>query len=180
MAAPRRRDPWERLKKETDTPWLCFQHFRKQTERPRLLTVTAKEMGKGYPSIMRYSSQFRWFERVASWDASIVAVEDKVVLNEAQKMAAEQLQAWRAARILATTTIARTLEAAKVNPKVPPATLREAVALLDKATNYERLITGEATSREEGRRELDVGKLEPGDAERLLDLLTKAGYTDSE
>ena len=171
---PQQPAAYERLPDEGEAPWLAFEHFRLAGP-GRTIAATAKALGRAHQTYREYSMKFRWRERALAWDEELARAKDQAVISESKRIAAEQLQAWRAARALGTTAIARALKAAKTNPDTAPASLRDAVALLEKATMFERLIMGEATSREESRHVNDFSGLSDEEADELLELAGKAG-----
>jgi hypothetical protein len=182
------RKPWERLPNEGAKPFEYFELYRNSGNngnRPRPGEI-ADQVGKSRSLIHGYSSRFNWAERAEAWDSRVIAEQDKAVLSETAKMAKRHLKLSGTALAVAQTTLAAALQGSvghvgcphcggKVKVPKFKATVREAAALMRDGVNIERLVTDQATSRNEDG-SLDLSKLEAGEKATLLELLKKAGY----
>ncbi len=173
------KNPWERQPGETAAPWRGFQVYR-ELGPGRTLVAAAGKLGIRPQTARRYSAKWRWGERAHAWDATVAAAQDQALLSELEKVSEEQLRSWRVVRQLSTTTILRVARkmAQDTDEGKLPTTLDQAVRFLEKSTTFERLIMGEATSREEHRKTPDYAKLEPGEAELLVRIMTKLGVEE--
>jgi hypothetical protein len=176
--------PWERLEKEGDGAFEAFMVYR-DAGTSRSVKDTAEAVGKSYNTVRRYSSRFNWAERAAAWDGRKIEAQDKATLTAIEKMTAKHYKLTELGLGVAQATLAATLQGSVQSVKCPhcsgavkvpkaKATVREAAALMRDGITLQRLVTDQATDRTESR--IDVSKLPPGDAARLLELLAKAGY----
>jgi hypothetical protein len=166
------------LKNEGEVPYSYFLWFRdnaKMNGNGRSIDYTAEHFDKSPRTFYQYSRRFKWQDRAKAWDDRIVAEQDKAILSEQAKMAKDHLSSLGLMRAVGTTTLARVLKKARANEEMLPSTVREANALIRDAVTGERLVTDQATSRNEDG-SLDLSKLEAGEKATLLELLKKAGY----
>lgn len=168
------RNPWDRRDGERDHQWQAFLFFR-DLGPGRTIKRVAEAHNRSYDTYRKWAAQHEWKIRCHAWDSEIQRSADKAIVSEVGKLARAQMKAWGGARTLAIRTIARSLENSKETTN-PPTTIRDACLLLDKATFYERLITGDATSRDDRSQDISTERLTPAEAEELMRLLQKAGY----
>jgi len=148
--------------------------------KPRDLQVVAKRLGKAYQTVRRYSSAHNWAGRAKAWDAHEAKAEDRVVISERERMVRDQLRVLEGMRGLGTSEIARRIRLAKADPDGDYGiSARDAIALVEKSIQLERLILGDATARHEvGVKKIDLSPLNAEEAEALLALLKKVGAID--
>lgn len=164
---------WERRKGERPTAYDRFIAFR-DLGRDRTLQAAAEKGSVTHGYLRQLSAQYDWTNRVAAWDTRLVAAQDEVILSEVERVTKEQLKTWSVARLLGATALVRAFKHAQTHDAMP-IDVRDALALVKEATAAERLIMGEATSRD-GRVELtDIDKMSTERAELLLELLREAG-----
>jgi len=151
---------------------MTYRDMGLQRRLERVVEMTGRRLGY----LRKLSHEWRWVERCASWDATVLLARDEVVLTETEKLAREHMKALGIARALGTLSLAKDLRTAREsNAKGSTVATRDALALLKEAVTLERLVIGEATSREVGRVELNLDGMAPERAELLLDLLSEAG-----
>lgn len=173
MAQPDQKHPWEQRDDEGPKAYESFQAF--LTIGPsRTIKAVAAALGLKNQTLRKRSMQYDWFNRADAWDKTQKLANHPVgtPLNEAQRLEQEQLKAWEAVRALGTVSIARILQQANVD-KAPPLKAKDALALLEKATIFERLIMGQPTSRDEHEVKADISALSPEEAEQFALLLGK-------
>ena len=166
--------PWNRQPGESEESFEAFNIYRLLGV-DRSLEKVAEQLKKHPKTIRRHSASNKWVARAAAWDNEIAKKSDDLIISEAQKMDLEHLQVWRAVRAAGATAAQRLLRDMKKTDRnlLSP---RDTIAMLEKATNYERLISDKATARVEQKFSIDVDALDPAEAEKLLELLKKAGY----
>jgi hypothetical protein len=163
------RKPWEMLPNETPAPWEAFQCFLAQVP-PRKIRQTAHELGLSRSTVGHYSSDFRWAERAAAWDAELARIRSERILRIAANLQEEHLRSLEAARTLGTRRLTDLLE----ENGWKEITAKEALSLVVEAIKLERLIIGAASERIEETshvsHDIDWGKLSDEEAERAMRL----------
>lgn len=164
---------WGQLPTETGKLFEKFTVYRKLPP-PRTLEDAAKATGLTFGYVRKLSMKYRWLERAAAWDAHLVAKEDKVIESERERLAKEHMQALALMRAHGTRALALDYKASK-EKGTAMLSAKDAASLLKDAVTLERLIVGEATSREAGTVELDLDGFKPEEVEAFLAFLRRAG-----
>ena len=140
---------WDRLPDEPDRAWKGFMDYR-DAGLPGDPGVFAKSQGLSIHTIYKWSSAYRWKQRLDAWDAHLRQAEDNVIINEVEKLAKDQLRAWYRVRHIAEATLVRHAEELVARKgQGAEISYMAAVQALQQATTNERLIVGEATARSE-------------------------------
>ena len=169
--------PWHRQDGESEEAFEAFNIYRLMGV-DRSLEKVAEHLKKHPKTIRRHSAKYNWISRCTIWDNELAVIDDKIVLDARKQIQEEHLKAWRMVRHLAMVTINRYAKKAQDNPEEIPTSLKDAITALKESTTFERLVTGEATSRQETRT-MDVSALEPKEAEELLKLLEKVDNAEA-
>ena len=165
--------PWLKQPGEGQKSYEYFEAYRDQAI-PRSIQRLAERLGRQYSYLRKISAARSWQERVRAWDNERQKSHDTVVLSEVERVSRDQLKAWSTARVLGSVALVRALQHAQTHKDLP-VDVRDALALLKEATAAERLILGEATSREAV---ISLDKIEEMPLERaelLLELIQEAG-----
>jgi len=166
-------EPWDQQPGESDIAYATFRKYL-ESEPPRDLGASAELQGMARSTFYSRSSKWDWTERVRAWDAHRRQTEDDAVLKTAAELATEHMRDLADERRLAMAAVRHALKGAKESADYLP-TLQVAGTLLRDAIANERLVIGEATSREEQRQQMDWGKLDAEEKEQFVRLLRKAG-----
>lgn len=124
---------WERQEGEGEAPWTQFRAYL-ASDRPRNLERLARELGLSYGQVRNVSSEWRWADRVAAWEAEVGKAEDEVTLEEIRRRRREYLQDLDAMR----------REVRNRLGEIPPGALGR---LGIDAIRLQHLLTGGATER---------------------------------
>lgn len=165
--------PYDKLDDEPD--W-AFAHFRNwlRIPPPRGLKKSCGTLGITPATIYVLSSTYKWRNRAAAFDIDFYQREIDAVMDEAEKRVRNQLNRWATVAELAEFGFDRMADAELDERGPEHLTVRELLAMLDKATYYERLILGEATERSEVLSRWDLSKLSIEELETLQALEKKA------
>ncbi|MCP4501665.1 MAG: hypothetical protein GY822_17030 [Deltaproteobacteria bacterium] len=81
---------YERQPQESDPSWGAFQAYRNQGV-SRSHAKVAQELGKSVSLMGRWSTQWRWRERVLAWDEHVDTEQRNAVINDAKAMRTRHL-----------------------------------------------------------------------------------------
>lgn len=183
---PTEKDPWEQLPDEGNAPYKAFQTFL-EAGPGRTLMDTANAIGRHEGTLRRYSSKYKWMDRARAWDRrDKEALIAKAPPANDEMYRDKQLEAWDLALELAVMTIRRTLAKYK-DSEDPPTNIKDALALLEKSTTFQRLIMGYATARDESSIDVtvqakppDLSSLPLEDAERFVMTARQVGLLEGD
>ena len=167
-------NPWDRQPGEGLASWESFRIYLHLEDRD--LQGVADKTGRVLGTVKNLSAKNNWAERAEAWDAHLAAAEDRTILATREQMAAEHLRQWGKVRKIAEAHLGLLVDDGLA---VGSMTAQSALALLDRATHYERLILGEATERQEVRADLDLSRLSPEELLTLKALRRKASGSGS-
>lgn len=178
--------PWDRMDEESPYDYASFRVFLDMQPSERNLVKASEVLNQSYSAVTKKSMKYDWFRRAMEWDHRKQQVSDEVILSEVQKRTKEQLDTLKASRILGTLSITTHLDIekqSKINKEPSSISARDAMNLVKESVLLERLITGNATERTEHmhgeeKASIDLSRLTPEEAEKLLELMTKAGVWD--
>lgn len=158
---PKRNDnkPWERQEGEGTKAFEAFTVYLNMGSE-RSVRAVARELGKSATLISRWSSTYRWVERVAAHDDELQRKAHAEAVKKARKMADRHIS-------IALKMQEKALEAlAKMEPEeIDPKTL---VSFIREATKLER------DNRTEIVRETDPDKEAESSGSSLADVITEA------
>jgi len=166
--------PWDRMSGESAAAYSAFLMYR-DCEPPRSLAKAAQQMER-HPSLLkRWSSRYRWQERVFSWDVSQAREAEEALRRQREELLqrqardAEQLQRLGMARLSG--LISRDPETGEVrlDPSVTP---RDAVTIHKWGVDLGDRITGRAETAEP--EDVTEQHLRRMSTEQLHELLTLA------
>lgn len=149
MADEKTVELWERQPGEGTKPWEAFVIYRDMGT-DRALRKVAKQLQKSITMIGRWSSDWKWQERVAAWDAE----QDKLARADQVKEIAKmrKLQAQRGAKMQ------EKAMAALEQMEIEELSAADVVRLMTEGAKLERLGRGDVGEVIEER---DGGKSEP-------------------
>jgi len=117
----------------------------------RSLGEVATRYGVSVRTVGNASSAWRWAERASAWDDSQAEARARVHISEAEELAREHSRRWKIIGDKALEAF-ESIQSSELSP-------RDALAMADRATHYQRLGIGEATERTETREHLDTSRL---------------------
>lgn len=69
-----KRNPWDRLPKETDKAWAAFQVYIDLPKPDRAYRLVADKLGLHMSQIAMWGRKYKWVSRVAAWDNAQLGV----------------------------------------------------------------------------------------------------------
>jgi hypothetical protein len=84
-------EPWLRQPAESGPAYVTFEAYR-DAGPLRRLSATARDLGRDYRLVKRWSARHRWQERVTAFDHYLASAAIAVRRAEAERMAARQLE----------------------------------------------------------------------------------------
>lgn len=149
--------PWERQDGESETVSGYFAAYMGQP-RPRSLERLATTLGLSYQYIRDLSSEWRWADRVAAWDAEVDRVEADVTLEEVARRRRQYLEALDLAIDVGSTRLRAVKDGKTGDPEggdfVAPGVARQ---LIVESIKVAQLLLGQATERVERTGEASAG-----------------------
>lgn len=145
--------PWERQPEETPKAYAAFCEYRDMGAE-RSLDKVATKLNKSSTLIARWSSKYKWVERVAAWDDE----QERIARIAAQK---ENIQAIKDMRKRhATLATSMLIKAAKALGRIPEDEIKagDISRMVDIASKLERISRGDVGEVVEER---DGGKAAP-------------------
>jgi len=175
--------PWERMSGESAAAHSGFLVYR-DCEPPRSLTKAAQEMGR-HPSLLkRWSSRYRWRERVFAWDVSQAREAEEALRRQREESLqrqardAEQLQRLGMARLSGLISRDPETGAVRLDSSVTP---RDAVTIYKWGVELEDRITGRAeTAEPEDVTEQHLRRMSTEQLHELLALATERAGQERE
>lgn len=160
--------PWSRMKGESDVNFERFQFFC-DLGPGRIPSDVAQKYGVDTRTIQNTSGPWKWRERASAWDDEQARARARAKTTEVEQQAREHLERWGMIGDKALAAF-ELYDPSELKP-------RDALAMIDRATHYQRLTRGEVTERTETRGHvLDTSALTDDEILLLRQLLAKCGY----
>ena len=175
--------PWDRMSGESAAAYSAFLMYR-DCESPRSLTKAAQEMGRHSSLLKRWSSRYRWRERVLAWDVSQAREAEEALRRQREESLqrqvrdAQQLQRLGMARLSGLITRDPETGEVRLDPSVTP---RNAVAIHKWGVELEDRITGRAeTAAPDDLTERELKRMTTEQLHELLALVKERAGGETE
>jgi len=154
------REPWDRQPGESETAFARFRAWLALPP-PRPRKAFAEMAGLTDSCVRAQSGQWRWPERARAWDARLTRKLDEATIQTTIDRHVKHIEATRGVLAFGLRSLAA---AAKSGDLAEPA---DAARMVDASIRLERVLLGEAESRQEVQVSPSAGWLPPADVERL-------------
>ena len=165
---------WERWPEESNAAYLAFRVYLHSPHKS--LKKLSEELSMPHKTLMNNSSLWSWAKRSEAYLNEVGHRADVTAIDRVEQLARDHLNNWCRIRELGMTSLAKYAKMAKDSgdDDAPVVSAHTALQMVEKASHAERLVVGEATSREAQREELDLEKLDDDELTEFLRLNNKA------